>query len=66
LADLLSSLVETALETLERRLLSSKKPWVWAALWPASFRRQGLLTMCAEAAGTTTISIRNAVSRMRI
>jgi hypothetical protein len=41
MADLLASLVETALETLERnrRLLPSKNPRVWAALWPASFRR---------------------------
>jgi len=41
MADLLASLVETALETLERnrRFLPSKNPWVWAALRPASFRR---------------------------
>jgi len=59
MADLLASLVETALEILERnrRLLPSKSPWVWAALWPASFRRLGLLTMLAEAAGATLPSI---------
>ena len=64
MVNLLASLVETALETLERnrRLLPSKNPWVWAALWPASFRRLGLLTMLPEA---TAPSIRNAASRMR-
>jgi hypothetical protein len=68
MADLLASLVETALEILERnrRLLPSKNPWVWAALWLASFRRLGLLTMLAEAAGATVPSIRNAASRMKI
>ena len=65
MVNLLASLVETALEILERNrgLLPSKNPWVWAALWPASFRRLGLLTMLAEA---TAPSIRNAASRMRI
>jgi hypothetical protein len=68
MAYLLASLVETALEILERnrRLLPSKNPWVWAALWPASFRRLGLLTMLAEAAGATVPSIRNAASTMKI
>jgi hypothetical protein len=68
MADLLATLVETALQTLERnrRLPPSKNPWVWAARSLASFRRLALLTMLAEAAGTTTASIRNAASRMRI
>ena len=45
---------------------ASTNPWVWAALWPASFRRLGLLTSLAEAAGATVPSIRNAACRMRI
>jgi predicted transcriptional regulator of viral defense system len=35
---------------------------VWAAaLWPASLKKLGLLTRLAEAAGTTTASIRDDV-----
>jgi hypothetical protein len=50
-----------------RRLLAGKKPWVSAAaLWLASLKRLGLLAGLAEAAGTTTVSIRKAAGRMRI
>jgi transcription initiation factor TFIIIB Brf1 subunit/transcription initiation factor TFIIB len=61
--------VKAAVELLERnrRLLSGKNPWVWAAaLWLASFKRLGLLKALAEAAGTTTASIRKAADRMRV
>jgi len=62
--------VKSAVELLERnrRLLFGKNPWVWAAaaLWLASFRRLGLLKALAEAAGTTTASIRKAADRMRV
>jgi len=63
-----ASIVKAAVEILERnrRLLSGKNPWVWAALWLASFKRLGLLTRLAEAAGTTTASIRNAANKMRV
>jgi len=37
-----------------------------AALWLASFKKLGLLTKLAEAAGTTTASIRNAAKRLRV
>jgi len=59
--------VKAAVELLERnrRLLFGKNPWVSAAaLWLASFRRLGLLTMLVEAAGTTTASIRKAAKRL--
>jgi hypothetical protein len=36
------------------------------ALWLASFKRLGLLKALAEAAGTTTASIRNAANKMRV
>jgi len=51
-----------------RRVLAGKNPWVSAAaaLWLASLKRLGLLKALAEAAGTTTASIRNAANRMRI
>jgi len=51
-----------------RRLLAGKNPCVWAAaaLRLASFRRLGLLTRLAEAAGTTPTSVRNAAKRMRV
>jgi hypothetical protein len=50
-----------------RRVLAGKNPWVWAAaLWLASFKKLGLLKALAEAAGTTTASIRKAAKRMRI
>ena len=40
---------------------------MWAAaLWLASLKRLGLLKALAEAAGTTTVSIRKAAGRMRV
>jgi transcription initiation factor TFIIB len=63
-------LVKAAVELLERnrRLLFGKNPWVSAAaaLWLASLKRLGLLKALAEAAGTTTVSIRKAAGRMRV
>jgi hypothetical protein len=35
-------------------------------LWLASLKRLGLLKALAEAAGTTTVSIRKAADRMRV
>jgi len=65
-----ASIVKAAVELLEknRRVLFGKNPWVWAAaaLWLASFKKLGLLKALAEAAGTTTASIRNAANRMRV
>jgi Transcription initiation factor TFIIIB, Brf1 subunit/Transcription initiation factor TFIIB len=65
-----ASIAKSAVELLERnrRVLFGKNPWVWvaAALWLASFRRLGLLKALAEAAGTTTVSIRKAADRMRV
>lgn len=65
-----ASIVETALDIMERnrRLLSGKSPWVFtaAALWPASFKKLGLLAMLTEAAGSTPASIKNAAGRMRV
>jgi transcription initiation factor TFIIB len=62
--------VKAAVELLEknRRVLAGKNPWVSAAaaLWLASFKKLGLLKRLAEAAGTTTASIRNAAGRMRV
>jgi transcription initiation factor TFIIB len=62
--------VKAAVELLEknRRLLFGKNPWVSAAaaLWLASFKKLGLLKALAEAAGTTTASIRKAAGRMRV
>jgi len=62
--------VKAAVELLEknRRLLFGKNPWVSAAaaLWLASLKKLGLLKALAEAAGTTTVSIRKAADRMRI
>jgi transcription initiation factor TFIIIB Brf1 subunit/transcription initiation factor TFIIB len=51
-----------------RRVLAGKNPWVSAAaaLWLASLKKLGLLTRLAEAAGTTTVSIRKAADKMRI
>jgi transcription initiation factor TFIIIB Brf1 subunit/transcription initiation factor TFIIB len=51
-----------------RRVLAGKNPWVSAAaaLWLASLKKLGLLKALAEAAGTTTASIRNAAKRMRV
>ena len=61
---------KAAVELLEknRRLLFGKNPWVSAAaaLWLASFKKLGLLKALAEAAGTTTVSIRNAAKRLRV
>jgi transcription initiation factor TFIIB len=65
-----AAVVKSAVELLEKnkRVLAGKNPWVSAAaaLWLASFKRLGLLKALAEAAGTTTASIRNAANRMRI
>jgi transcription initiation factor TFIIIB Brf1 subunit/transcription initiation factor TFIIB len=62
--------VKAAVELLERnrRVLAGKNPWVSAAaaLWLASFKRLGLLKALAEAAGTTTVSIRKAADKMRV
>jgi len=62
--------VKAAVELLgkNRRVLAGKNPWVSAAaaLWLASFKKLGLLKALAEAAGTTTASIRNAAKRLRV
>jgi len=62
--------VKSAVELLERnrRVLAGKNPWVSAAaaLWLASLKKLGLLKALAEAAGTTTVSIRKAAGRMRV
>jgi len=64
-----AAVVKAAVELLERnrRVLAGKNPWVSAAaaLWLASLKRLGLLKALAEAAGTTTASIRNAAKRLR-
>jgi transcription initiation factor TFIIB len=63
-------IVKAAVGLLERnrRVLAGKNPWVWAAagLWLASLKKLGLLKALAEAAGTTTVSIRKAAGRMRV
>jgi len=63
-------IVKAAVELLERnrRVLFGKNPWVSAAaaLWLASLKKLGLLKALAEAAGTTTVSIRKAADRMRV
>jgi transcription initiation factor TFIIB len=65
-----ASIVKAAVELLEknRRLLFGKNPWVSAAaaLWLASLKKLGLLKALAEAAGTTTVSIRKAAGRMKV
>jgi len=65
-----AAVVKSAVELLEknRRVLTGKNPWVWAAaaLWLASFKRFGLLKALAKAAGATTASIRNAAKRLRV
>jgi transcription initiation factor TFIIB len=65
-----ASVVKAAVELLERnrRVLFGKNPRVSAAaaLWLASLKRLGLLKALAEAAGTTTASIRNAANRLRV
>ena len=62
--------VKAALDILKRnrRLLFGKNPWVSAAaaLWLASLKKLGLLKALAEAAGTTTVSIRKAAGRMKV
>ena len=62
--------VKAAVDILERnrRVLFGKNPWVSAAaaLWLASLKKLGLLKALAEAAGTTTVSIRKAADRMRV
>jgi len=68
--DLPAPVVKRALDILERnrRVLAGKNPWVSAAaaLWLASLKRFGLVKALAEAAGTTTASIRNAAKRLRV
>jgi len=65
-----AAVVKAAVELLERnrRVLFGKNPWVSAAaaLWLASLKKLGLLKRLAEAAGTTTVSIRKAADRMRV
>ena len=65
-----AAVVKSAVDILERnrRVLAGKNPWVSAAaaLWLASLKRLGLLKALAEAAGTTTVSIRKAAGRMRV
>jgi transcription initiation factor TFIIB len=65
-----ASIVKSAVELLERnrRVLFGKNPWVSAAaaLWLASLKKLGLLKALAEAAGTTTVSIRKAANKMRV
>jgi len=65
-----AAVVKAAVELLERnrRVLAGKNPWVSAAaaLWLASLKKLGLLKALAEAAGTTTASIRKAADRMRV
>ncbi len=68
--DLPAAVVKSALDILKRnrKLLSGKNPWVWAAaaLWLASFKRFDLLKALAEASGTTPLSIRNAAKMLRV
>jgi len=65
-----AAVVKAAVDILKRnrRVLAGKNPWVSAAaaLWLASLKKLGLLKALAEAAGTTTASIRNAANRMRV
>jgi len=65
-----AAVVKAAVGLLEsnRRVLAGRNPWVSAAaaLWLASFKKLGLLKALAEAAGTTTASIRNAAKRLRV
>jgi transcription initiation factor TFIIB len=69
-ADLPTSIAKAAVELLEKnkRLLTGKNPWVWAAavLCVASFKRFGLLMALAEAAGSTPLSVRDAARRLRV
>ena len=65
-----AAVVKSAVELLEKnkRVLAGKNPWVSAAaaLWLASLKKLGLLKALAEAAGTTTVSIRKAAGRMKV
>jgi transcription initiation factor TFIIIB Brf1 subunit/transcription initiation factor TFIIB len=65
-----AAVVKAAVDILERnrRVLFGKNPWVSAAaaLWLASLKKLGLLKALAEAAGTTTVSIRKAAGRIRV
>jgi transcription initiation factor TFIIIB Brf1 subunit/transcription initiation factor TFIIB len=65
-----ASIIKSAVELLEKnkRVLTGKNPWVSAAaaLRLASLKKLGLLKALAEAAGTTTISIRKAAGRMKV
>ena len=64
-----AAVVKAAVDILERnrRVLFGKNPWVSAAaLWLASLKKLGLLKALAEAAGTTTVSIRKAAGRMKV
>ena len=65
-----ASIARSAVELLEKnkRVLTGKNPWVSAAaaLWLASFKKLGLLKALAEAAGTTTVSIRKTADRMKV
>jgi len=65
-----AAVVKAAVDILEKnkRVLTGKNPWVSAAaaLWLASLKKLGLLKALAEAAGTTTASIRKAAGRMRV
>ena len=65
-----ASVVKAAVDILERnrRVLAGKNPWVSAAaaLWLASLKKLGLLKTLAEAAGTTTVSIRKTADRMKV
>jgi transcription initiation factor TFIIIB Brf1 subunit/transcription initiation factor TFIIB len=68
--DLPTSIAKAAVELLEKnkRVLTGKNPWVYAAaaLWLASFRRLGLLKALAEAAGSTPLSVREAAKKLRV
>ncbi len=64
-----AAVVKAAVDILERsrRVLAGKNPWVSAAaLWLASLKKLGLLKALAEAAGTTSVSIRKAAGRMKV
>jgi len=65
-----AAVVKSAVELLEKnkRVLTGKNPWVSAAaaLWLASLKKLGPLKALAEAAGTTTVSIRKAAGRMKV
>ncbi len=68
--DMPLSTTKAAVELLtkNKRLLTGKNPWVWAAaaLWLASFKKPGLLKALAEAAGSHPSAVRDAARRLRI